>query len=63
MSSEDDGDSESEVRESLRGAPSGAPAVGWAIQDRFSANEVFVRVLVSADEEIATDRQQLFSAD
>jgi hypothetical protein len=45
------------------GAAAGPPAVGWAIQDRFSANEVFVRVLVSADEEIATDRQQLFSAD
>lgn len=60
MSDREHRDSDTQFRESLDHAPSGAPAVGWAIQDRFSTNEVFVRVLASADEEIATPKQQLF---
>lgn len=60
MGDREDGDSVTESRASHDRAPSGAPSAGWAIGDRFSADEVFVRVLASADEEIATDKQQLF---
>lgn len=60
MSDREQEDSDSEFRESLDHAPSGAPAVGWAIGDRFSTEEVFVRVLASAEEEIDTRKQQLF---
>lgn len=60
MSESDDGDPEDDLRESLDRAASGAPAAGWAVRDRFSANEIFERILASADEEIAADGQRLF---
>lgn len=60
MTDRDREDSESEFRGSIDHAPSGAPAVGWAIGDRFSTEEIFVRVLASAEEEIDTRKQQLF---
>ncbi len=40
-------------------AASGAPAAGWAVGDRFSADEIFQRILASADEEIATGTVEL----
>jgi len=52
--------SEDELRESIDHAASGAPAAGWAVGDRFSADEIFERILASADEEIAADKKRLF---
>jgi formate-nitrite transporter family protein len=44
-------------------AQSGAPAVGHAIHDRFSADEIFQRIMASAIEEVdLTFRQLLMSA-
>ncbi|WP_306061200.1 formate/nitrite transporter family protein [Natronococcus wangiae] len=60
MSDNDDEDSRDELRESLDQAASGAPAAGWAVRDRFSANEIFERVLASATEEIAASKKRLF---
>lgn len=60
MSDQEDENLRTEFRESRDHAPSGAPAVGWAIGDRFSADEIFARIIASADEEIATPKQQLF---
>ncbi|PSP61718.1 transporter [Halobacteriales archaeon QH_8_64_26] len=56
----DEETSEGEIRESSEHAASGAPVAGWAVGDRFSADEVFQRVLASADEEIATGARELF---
>ncbi|PSQ45270.1 hypothetical protein BRD15_12175 [Halobacteriales archaeon SW_6_65_15] len=52
--------SEDELRESIDHAASGAPAAGWAVGDRFSADEIFERILASADEEIPADKKRLF---
>ncbi|WP_129115886.1 formate/nitrite transporter family protein [Halegenticoccus tardaugens] len=60
MNDGDNDDSGDEIRESLDRAASGAPAAGWAVRDRFSANEIFERVLASADEEIAANKRRLF---
>lgn len=49
-----------EIRESIDRAASGAPAAGWAVRDRFSSDEIFERILASADEEIAADKKRLF---
>lgn len=49
-----------EPREVVDRAASGAPAAGRAIRDRFSSDEILQRVLASADEEIATGKQELF---
>ncbi|RJT01443.1 formate/nitrite transporter family protein [Halococcus sp. IIIV-5B] len=55
----DDGDP---IRESTGHAASGAPNAGWAIGDRFSSEEIFQRVLATADEEVSTGaRELLFS--
>ncbi|RKD98429.1 formate/nitrite transporter family protein [Halopiger aswanensis] len=60
MSEEDEESTGEEIRESIDRAASGAPAAGWAVRDRFSADEIFERVLASADEEIAISKQRLF---
>ncbi|NHN42541.1 formate/nitrite transporter family protein [Halorubellus sp. JP-L1] len=60
MSEREDEDSRNEVRDSLDRAASGAPAAGWAVRDRFSANEIYERILASATEEIAASKQRLF---
>lgn len=49
----------SDAREAIDRAASGAPASGWAIRDRFSAEEILQRLIASADEEIATRKQEL----
>lgn len=49
-----------ETHESIEQAASGAPATGWAVEDRFSPHEILERLLASADEEIATGKQELF---
>lgn len=48
------------VRESLDEADSGAPASGAALHDRFSASEIFQRVVVSGEEEMMIPAHQLF---
>lgn len=49
----------SDTREAIDRAASGAPAAGWAIRDRFSSEEILQRLIASADEEIATRKQEL----
>ena len=68
---DDDAETESEgattgegdpIRESTAHAASGAPNAGWATGDRFSSEEIFQRVLATADEEVSTGtRELLFS--
>nr|WP_321167652.1 formate/nitrite transporter family protein [Halopenitus persicus] len=38
----------------------GAPAVGEAVRDRFSADEVFQRIVAAADEEVTSSGRELF---
>ena len=38
----------------------GAPAVGEAVRDRFSADEVFQRIIAAADEEVTSRGRELF---
>jgi formate/nitrite transporter FocA (FNT family) len=53
---------EEPIRESTDHAASGAPDAGWAVGDRFSSEEIFQRVLATADEEVSTGtRELLFS--
>lgn len=54
--------SDEDVRQSIDRAESGAPAAGKAVRQRFSADEIFQRVIASADEEVeATDRELVLS--
>lgn len=58
----DDESSEGAIRASTDHAASGAPNAGWAVGDRYSSEEIFQRVLATADEEVATGaRELLFS--
>ena len=58
----DDTPDEAVIRESTGHAESGAPTAGWATGDRFSSEEVFQRIVASADEEVSTGtRELLFS--
>lgn len=50
-------DSAPEVGERSR---SGAPAVGEAVRDRFSSDEVFQRIIAAADEEVTSGGRELF---
>lgn len=60
MTSRDD--SREDLRETIDRADSGAPAGGATLRDRFSASEIFQRVVVSAEEEVMIpNRQLLFS--
>jgi formate/nitrite transporter FocA (FNT family)/nucleotide-binding universal stress UspA family protein len=50
------------VREAIERSKLGAPAVGEAVRDRFSADEVFQRIIAAADEEVTSGgRELLFS--
>lgn len=49
-----------EPEESPDRAASGAPAMGWAVGDRFSWSEIYQRLLASASEEIDSSRRELF---
>lgn len=53
-------DADENVREAIDRAESGAPAAGKAVRDRFSSDEIFQRVIASADEEIASRSRELF---
>lgn len=58
----DETSDEEPIRESTDHAESGAPDAGWAVGDRFSSEEIFQRVLATADEEVSTGtRELLFS--
>ncbi|HET7325062.1 MAG TPA: formate/nitrite transporter family protein, partial [Halococcus sp.] len=54
-----DGEGSSTMERSTDQAASGAPTAGWAVGDRFSGDEIFHRILASADEEIATGTKEL----
>lgn len=57
-----DKEAEESVREAVESSRSGAPATGAAIRDRFSADEIYQRVIASAAEEAdATLRELWFS--
>ena len=56
----DSPDPEDSVREAVERSRSGAPAVGEVLRDRFSADEVFQRVVAAADEEITSGVRELF---
>lgn len=50
----------SRVREVLDHAESGAPAAGKAVRDIFSTDEIFQRILATADEEFSRSTRLLF---
>ena len=63
MSDSDPPDEVDSVREAVERSRSGAPAVGETVRDRFSADEVFQRIVAAADEEVTSGtRELLFSA-
>lgn len=49
-----------ELRETIDRSRRGAPAAGKAIRDRFSSDEIFQRIVASADEEIDSSTRELF---
>ncbi|SEQ37903.1 formate/nitrite transporter family protein [Natrinema salaciae] len=49
-----------QVREAVERSRSGAPAVGAVVRDRFSADEVFQRIVAAADEEVTSGSRELF---
>lgn len=57
----DDTDVGQRRRDASDRSESGAPAGGHAIRDRFSANEIFQRIVVAADEEITSRPRRLFA--
>ncbi|MDR9412238.1 MAG: formate/nitrite transporter family protein, partial [Haloferacaceae archaeon] len=58
--SADDPPSEESLRESVERSRSGAPAAGAVVRDRFSADEIFQRIIAAADEEITSGNRELF---
>jgi formate-nitrite transporter family protein len=54
-----DSPSEEDIRKSIDQAKSGAPAAGRAVRQRFSTDEIFQRVVASADEEVEAADQEL----
>ncbi|UPM45173.1 formate/nitrite transporter family protein [Halocatena salina] len=60
MDDEDGSDPERAVRDAIERSRSGAPAVGAVVRDRFSADEVFQRIIAAADEEITSGTRELF---
>ena len=60
MSNADDSDPEAAVRDAIEQSSSGAPAAGSVVRDRFSADEVYQRIIAVADEEVTSGRRELF---
>ncbi|WP_336364357.1 formate/nitrite transporter family protein [Halalkalicoccus salilacus] len=60
MADSDRPDREDTVRDAVERSRSGAPAAGAVVRDRFSADEVFQRIVVVADEEITSGNRELF---
>ncbi|WP_436344940.1 formate/nitrite transporter family protein [Natronorubrum sp. FCH18a] len=48
------------VRDAVERSRHGAPAVGSVVRDRFSADEVFQRIIAAADEEVTSGNRELF---
>ena len=55
-----DGGSTDGLRETLERSRRGAPSAGAAVSDRFSADEIFQRVVATADEEFGRSNRLLF---
>jgi formate/nitrite transporter FocA (FNT family)/predicted DsbA family dithiol-disulfide isomerase len=55
-----DGGPSAGIREAIDRSKSGAPAAGEAVRDRFSADEIFQRIVATADEEFARSNRLLF---
>ncbi|MCL9812654.1 formate/nitrite transporter family protein [Natranaeroarchaeum aerophilus] len=53
-------DPDSHGNDTVERSHMGAPAVGEAVHDRFSADEVYQRIVVAADEEITASGRELF---
>ncbi|MFC7223446.1 formate/nitrite transporter family protein [Halalkalicoccus sp. GCM10025322] len=60
MTNSDRPDRGDTVREAVEQSRSGAPAAGAVVRDRFSADEVFQRIVAAADEEITSGNRELF---
>jgi Formate/nitrite family of transporters len=58
--SADEPPTEESLRESVERSRSGAPAAGAVVRDRFSADEIFQRIIAAADEEITSGNRELF---
>ncbi|KTG07890.1 transporter [Haloprofundus marisrubri] len=57
----DDGPrNDEQLRDAVERARSGAPAAGKAVRDRFSADEIFQRVVATANEEVDESTRKLF---
>jgi formate/nitrite transporter FocA (FNT family)/protein-disulfide isomerase len=54
------GTSSDDLRETIDRSERGAPAAGAAVRDRFSADEIFQRVVATADEEFSRSNRLLF---
>ena len=60
MSDPEGSEHEQGVRDAIERSESGAPATGAIVRDRFSADEVFQRIVAAADEEITSGTRELF---
>lgn len=60
MAGSEGSDQGDNVREAVERSRSGAPAAGAVVRDRFSADEVFQRIVAVADEEITSGNRELF---
>ncbi|RJT05230.1 formate/nitrite transporter family protein [Halococcus sp. IIIV-5B] len=60
MASRDDPGDDGQVRDAIDRSRSGVPAAGAVVRDRFSADEVFQRIIAAADEEVTSGRRELF---
>ncbi|MDL5363308.1 formate/nitrite transporter family protein [Halalkalicoccus sp. NIPERK01] len=60
MSDSDPPSDADRVREAVERSRSGAPAAGAVVRDRFSADEVFQRIVAAADEEVTSGSRELF---
>lgn len=52
--------SRDDLRETIERSQRGAPAAGAAVRDRFSADEIFQRIVATADEEFSRSNRLLF---
>jgi formate/nitrite transporter FocA (FNT family) len=60
MQDPDTDDREIPTGDTVERSQMGAPAVGEAVHDRFSADEVFQRIVAAADEEVTASGRELF---
>lgn len=60
MSSGDSRRDDGATRDTFDRARSGAPAAGGAVRDRFSTDEIFQRVVATADEEVGASTSRLY---